>query len=161
MKRVHPLWPTEAFTVQQFIQWAVGEGHDPAFGISCFEDACPVEHARLGDDPKIHPMDPSGKAYSYMEFFSFTKSVVRADQMWKESMNTIPGGARDWGNWSGVYNRPQTDLVISSTFPSRFEDGAHLNRSLSQGSLTEMGRSTNRHPEGHPTAQGQSWIAAT
>ena len=109
-------------------------------------------------------MDPSGNAYSWMEFYMFgNRSIRTAEKLWNESVEETDN-VQNWGNWSGVATRPATDLTVSVTFESRFDEYVFKSatvRSLSAGHLTEMGRATVRHPNGHPTAVGLGWIGAT
>ena len=154
---MHPQLPTEAFTLNDFIEWAHAHEHDAVYATHLWEESCPVANAQLGEDE----LDENAVPYSYMGFFAFTKDVAKADKMWIESKRYNPHGTMDYGNWSGVHTRPLTRQLIAEPFSSAFEENSHMPRSLSQGHLSEMGRSTLRHEHGHPTAVGQAWLAAT
>ena len=160
-KHVHPASPGEAFTYDEFKQWAQGIGYDDNYAIRLFEEACPVELAHLGEDPRVHPMAPTGKTYSYIEYFQFAEDINIANKMWNETTKVKQETESDFGNWSGVVSRPPTEFAVATTFPSSFDEPSHLQRSLSMGSLTAKGEARNRHPNGHPTAIGHSWIGAT
>ena len=69
-----------------------------------------------------------------------------------------------WDNWSGVASRPLSDQIVNASFKSKFDDDlrtAVVSRSLSVGNLSEIVRPTVRRPDGHSTALGFGWIAAT
>ena len=115
----------------------------------------------------MHPMDDSGLAYSRAEFASFGKAVGLNEEvisrMWTEAEPCAEDDANtsNYGNWSGVVTRPMTDVWIAQSYRSDFDTSLPLVRkSWSCGNLTEMGRSTGRHENGHPTAYGAGYIAA-
>ena len=106
-------------------------------------------------------MDDSGLAYSLADCTSFGEaSGLSPDiitRMWIESEPVVEGDAdaTNYGNWSGDAVRPTTNVLIAQRYGSKFEPSQPLVRkSWSAGNLTEMGRSTVRHEDEHPTAYG-------
>ena len=80
--------------------------------------------------------DPEGSAYSFLEFYAFAgKDLQRALHMWKQSV-ILPKDTANFGNWSGVMMKPQTDESLSPVFVAEFDmDAIHATkvRSFSAG----------------------------
>ncbi len=71
----------------------------------------------------------------------------------------LPQGGRFVGNWAGVYPEPNEVIFHGSTVTQSRDLGAHR-RSRSSGELTRFVK-TKQHSQGHPTASGLGWIAAS
>jgi len=66
----------------------------------------------------------------------------------------------DFGDWS---SRDATKVSFGFVGPFMTLEPVPvaLQRSYSAGALTDSGKTTSRHPTGHPTAFGSNWISAT
>ena len=69
-KRVHPTNPEEAFTKDEWIQFGIDSLNDAAQGLRLWEQAISVD--LISSSKKVHPLDDSGRGWSFLEFHSFT-----------------------------------------------------------------------------------------
>jgi hypothetical protein len=160
-KRFHPDDPSVAYTRDDFIRFCNDKG---VRWQQLWDESVPEDLAFMSTR-KVHPMDPTGAAWTFSEFHKFVgRDLKRAKNMWSEAKVVAPD-LPQYGNWSGVVTSVATSDAICGDFESQYETTSKsiLKRSLSEGYLTEMGRSTLRHPDGHPTATSfdKAWIAAS
>ena len=107
---------------------------------------------------KVHPMDPTGGAFTYEEFVAFA-GEVDGKRMWDEAV-AIDDDIPSFGNWAGVVRNVHQKRVFLGVKSDCGAHGRALCRSYSHGCRRRNGRVTDRHPDGHPTASGLGWLAA-
>ena len=56
-RRVHPIVPDTAFTLEEFRAWGLAEPSDAEYGQLMFEESVPETLEELGQPPRAHPMD--------------------------------------------------------------------------------------------------------
>ena len=66
----------------------------------------------------------------------------------------------DYGDWNARKGN-KVSFGFVGPFRSLETVPVALKRSFSAGALTDLGKKTLRHPNGHPTAYGSTWISAT
>ena len=147
-RRIHPI-ATEAFSLDEFRAFS----HQQEFSV--FGRAMSVA--------------PTAAQSARVENYAL--------KLWGESAIVDPG--RDhWGDWNGVLagtpcakkwcNRllHLDEAPSSSCRDQSFRKSVAQRRSRSAGELTRDGdavscRTSHRHPQGHPTASGLGWVAAS
>ena len=69
-------------------------------------------------EKRVHPMS-WGEPYTFVEFETYALSVGRdvafASKMWEES-KPFDSDAIDYGNWSEVVSKPESDRVVFNLF---------------------------------------------
>ena len=114
---------------------------------------------------RIHPMSYGhSEAYSKDEFVAYAlEQNLGPDaglQMWNEAV-PLEQNVPNYGNWGGIAVSLPKFRVYHPERSNYYEMPKVLCKSRSCGELTEGGRATGRHPNGHPTASGLGWIVAT
>lgn len=112
-------------------------------------------------------MDASGKTYTKQEFEAYWyRSAAYAGDMWNKVFAIPPDGVL-YGNCNGMFEEAPHDRIIfhgaslKDDFTTSLAYKGSVRRARSEVVQRRRGvYITDQHPDGHPTAGGEFWIAA-
>ena len=112
-------------------------------------------------------MDASAKTYTKEDMQAhWYRSPAYTAEMWNKAFAIPPGGVL-YGSWNDMYQEPPHNHVIfhdaslEDDFITSLAYKGSVRRARSEGVQRRRGVFiTDQHPDGHPTAGGEFWIAA-